>query len=92
MFMLQKFCTDVHLCISVKKQLRQCFSIVPEVIAMAFSILWLSWVWAGVRSLSHTAFIYYTERQTGGEPRKHDLDEDRQKKYLVHWIPRAIFL
>ena len=41
--------------------------IVPKVVAMAFSILWLSWVRAGVRCLSHTTFIYYTEKQTGGE-------------------------
>lgn len=48
--------------------------IVPVIAAMAFSILWLSRVWAGVRRLSHTTFIYYTERQTGGEPETDRLE------------------
>lgn len=36
---------------------------VPEIVAMAFSILRLPWVRAGVRRLSHPTFIYYTQRQ-----------------------------
>ena len=43
-------------------------NIVPEIAAMPLSILWLSWVRAGVRRMFHTSFIYYTERQTGREP------------------------
>ncbi len=52
-----------------------CIQIVPEIIAMAFSILWLSRIRAGVRRLSHTTFIYYTERQTGGELGYNDAQE-----------------
>lgn len=36
---------------------------VPEIVAMAFPILGLSWVRAGVRRLSHPTFIYCTQRQ-----------------------------
>lgn len=55
--------------------------ILPEIIAMAFSILWLSWVRAGVRRLSHTTFIYYTKRQTGGEPGADKLERDTDQTY-----------
>lgn len=36
----------------------------PEVVAVAFSILRLSRVGAGVGRLSHSTFIYYTETRT----------------------------
>ena len=55
--------------------------IVPVIIAMAFSILWLSRVRAGVRRLSHTTFIYYTERQAGGEPGADGLEWGTDKDY-----------
>lgn len=44
---------------------------VPEIIAMAFPILWLSRIGAGVRCLSHSTFVYCTGRQTG-EPGRLD--------------------
>lgn len=40
----------------------------PEVVAMAFSILWLSGVGAGVRRLSHSTFIYYTQTRPPQNP------------------------
>lgn len=54
---------------------------VPEIIAVAFSILWLSRVGTGVRRLSHTPFIYYTERQTGGEPGADGLQWGKDAAY-----------
>lgn len=64
--------------------------IVPEIIAMAFSILWLSWVRAGVRCLSHTTFIYYTERQTGWEPGADRLAWGKDKTNSKQTLPLKI--
>lgn len=40
----------------------------PEVVAMAFSVLWLSRVGAGVWCLSYSTFIYYTQTRPPQNP------------------------
>lgn len=72
-------CSWMHLKLLVQVFVRT--NNVPEIIAVAFSILWLSRVGTGVRRLSHTPFIYYTERQTGGEPGADGLQWGKDEAY-----------
>lgn len=69
-----------------------CVQIVPEITAVAFSILWLSRVRAGVRRLSHTTFIYYTGRQTGGEPGAERLEWGTEKANSEQALPSLFFV
>lgn len=58
-----QFCksiTNVNVCLKSQLWLGAVWSL-PEVVAMAFSVLWLSRVGAGVWRLSYSTFIYYTQ-------------------------------
>lgn len=74
---------------------------VPEVTAMSSSILWLPWIWARIRCLSHTPFIYYTETDRW-TARTERLDSENNSKnsnmvmvnhlWCHNWIVFQLFL
>lgn len=59
-----QFCksiTNVNVCLKISQFWLGAVWSLPEVIAVAFSVLWLSRVGAGVWRLSYSTFIYYTQ-------------------------------
>lgn len=57
--------------------------LLPKVVAVAFSILWLSGVRAGVRRLSYSTFIYYTQTKPPQSIQPLCLDFSVLRKFIL---------